>query len=97
MDSNGGIPNVINNTIVANNGSGLFWGSPSGRWSGPSRSFAITSSPTMPGAWTSGGHAANPNIEFNCVYGNQVQGQPGDYRGLAGPSGPTATFHESQD
>ena len=83
VDSNGGLPAVINNTIVANNGSGIFWGSSASETVGTKPRIANNVVAYNPwGLERAEGTPSNPNIAFNCVYGNQLQGTRSDYRGL---------------
>jgi hypothetical protein len=83
IDSNGGVPRIANNTLVANNGSGVFWGSSAleGVVTRPVILNNIVAFNTW-GLEKAAGTPTNPNIEFNCVYGNTLQGKPGNYRGL---------------
>lgn len=93
VDSNGGVPSMINNTVVANNGSGIFWGS--------SSLPLVSTRPILRNnivaynAWgleMAAGTPPNPNIEFNCVYGNQIQDTSSDYQGLPDQSGINGNF-----
>lgn len=88
IDSNGGVPMVANNTVVANNGSGIFWGSSS--LPGVATRPQIFNNLVAFNPWgleQAEGTPSNPGIEFNCVYGNALFGQSGDYRGLGDRAG----------
>jgi hypothetical protein len=83
VDSNGGVPSLINNTIFANNGSGIYWGSSSLPLVGLVpiiRNNIVAFNPW--GLEQAEGTPPDPTIENNCVYGNQLQGQTGNYVGL---------------
>lgn len=86
IDANGGIPTVINNTVVANNGSGIFWAS----------SALVPIAPVLVnnivafnpwGLEQSAGTPTNAVIEHNCVFGNRVHRFGADYRGLPDRAG----------
>jgi hypothetical protein len=88
IDSNGGVPVVVNNTIVANSGSGIFWGSsslPLVALRPVLRNNLVAFNPY--GLECAPGTPTDAMIEFNCVYGNELQGQLGNYRGLADRTG----------
>lgn len=74
-------PRVINNTIVANNGAGIYW----------DNAFPIISNNLIAfNTWgvqqgTIGSSA--PVIRYNDIYGNTLQGQRTDYRDLADQGG----------
>jgi hypothetical protein len=83
VDSNGGVASIVNNTLIANNGSGIYWGSSSLPLVGTKpviRNNIVAFNPW--GLEQAEGTPLNPNIERNCVYGNQLQGNNGDYLGL---------------
>jgi hypothetical protein len=87
-DSNGGVPRVVNNTVVANNGAGIFWGSsslPSVALIPELRNNLVAFNPW--GLELAAGTPTNAIIAFNCVYGNQVHGTALDYVGLASRTG----------
>ncbi|MHC1768682.1 MAG: right-handed parallel beta-helix repeat-containing protein [Verrucomicrobiia bacterium] len=86
VDANGGVPSVINNTVVANSGSGIFWGS----------SALVPIAPIVVnnlvafnpwGLEQTPGTPTNAVIESNCVFGNRVHTFGGDYRGLPDQTG----------
>lgn len=83
VDSNGGVPAVINNTVFANNGAGLFWGSSSlGATGMKPRIFNNLIAFNPIGLEMEAGTPLDPNIGFNCVYENHLQGKSVNYRGL---------------
>ncbi len=86
VDANGGVPSVINNTVVANSGSGILWGSSALVPIAPVLvnnlvAFNPWGLEQMPGTPT------NAVIESNCVFGNRVHTFGGDYRGLPDQTG----------
>ncbi len=70
---------VTNNTVVANNGSGIYWGD----------TFPTVRNNLV--AFNTWGiqqdQSSSPIVEFNNVFGNQVQGEKSDYYGLADQTG----------
>ncbi|NVN91576.1 MAG: hypothetical protein HXX11_13375 [Desulfuromonadales bacterium] len=74
-------PKVINNTIVANNGAGIFW----------DNAFPVLSNNLV--AFNVGGlqqgtiGTSSPLIRYNDVYGNALQGKRTDYQGIADQTG----------
>jgi parallel beta-helix repeat protein len=81
IDANGGVPVVLNNTVVANSGSGILWGS----------SALVPIAPTLInnivafnplGFEQLPGTPTNAVIKNNCAFGNRVHSFGGDYRGL---------------
>lgn len=83
VDSNGGVPSVLNNTVVANHGAGIYWASaaqPLPALQPLLRNNLVAFNPW--GIEQGEGTPPNPNIEFNCVFGNQIQGKRRDYQGL---------------
>ncbi len=93
VDSNGGIPIVVNNTIVANNGSGFYWGSSSLPLVGtkPVIRNNIVAFNTW-GLEQAPGTPTTSTIDFNCIYGNQLQGTPTDFVGLMSLTGTNGNF-----
>lgn len=92
-DSNGGVPEVVNNTIVANNGAGIHWGS--------SALPGIALLPVLRNnliAYNAAGLEMMPGtpdaaiIEFNCVHANQVHKRPVDWVGLIARDGIDGNF-----
>ena len=69
-------PKVINNTIVANNGSGIFW----------AQNFPIVSNNLVAfNAWGLEQGLAGPNypvLRYNNIYGNAVAGKSTNYQGI---------------
>ncbi len=86
IDANGGTPVVVNNTVVANSGSGILWGSSALVPIAPILvnnlvAFNPWGLEQMPGTPT------NAVIENNCVFGNRVHSFGADYRGLPDRTG----------
>ncbi len=86
IDANGGVPTVLNNTVVANSGSGMMWGSSALVPMAPVLvnnlvAFNPWGLEQMPGTPT------NAVIEHNCVFGNRVHAFGADYRGLPDQTG----------
>ncbi|MCL4178604.1 MAG: right-handed parallel beta-helix repeat-containing protein [Verrucomicrobia bacterium] len=93
IDSNGGVPEVLNNTIVANNGAGIHWGSsalPGIALQPVLRNNLIAYNPA--GLEMSPGTPDSATIEFNCLYANQMHGRPADYVGLDSRTGVDGNF-----
>ncbi len=88
IDSNGGAPVVANNTIVANNGSGIYWASSSlpGIATKPKLLDNIVAFNPW-GLEEAPGTPPDPDILNNCVHGNSLHGEAGDYRGLVSHAG----------
>lgn len=87
-DSNGGVPEVLNNTIVANNGAGIHWGSsalPGIALLPVIRNNLIAFNPG--GLEMIAGTPDQATIEFNCVYANRVHDYNADYIGLVSRAG----------
>lgn len=85
-DANGGVPVVENNTVVANSGSGLWWGS----------SALVPIAPVLRnnviafnagGLEQAAGTPTNAVIEYNCIHRNHVHDRPADYQGLPSQAG----------
>jgi hypothetical protein len=86
IDANGGVPMVINNTVVANNGAGIFWGSSQLVPLAPVlRNNLVAFNPW--GLEQAAGTPTNAVIESNCIYGNRVHSMGGDYKGLPSQTG----------
>jgi hypothetical protein len=74
-------PKLINNTIVANNGAGIYW----------DNNFPVISNNLI--AFNAWGvqqgilGTSYPAIGNNCVYGNELQGQRTDYQDIADQTG----------
>lgn len=86
IDANGGVPTVVNNTVVANSGSGILWGS----------SALVPIAPVLVnnvvafnpwGFEQMTGTPTNAVIENNCAFGNQVHTYGADYHGLPNQTG----------
>lgn len=86
IDANGGVPVLVNNTVVANSGSGILWGS----------SALVPIAPVLINnlvAFNPWGFEQRPGtpdlavIEHNCVFGNRVHRFGGDYLGLEARTG----------
>lgn len=86
VDANGGVPIVVNNTVVANSGSGILWGS----------SALVPIAPVLInnlvafnpwGLEQLQGTPTNAVIEHNCVFGNRVHTRGANYRGLPDRTG----------
>jgi parallel beta-helix repeat protein len=74
-------PIVTNNTVVANNGAGIFWES-----SFPTIRNNLVAFNTW-GFEQSTVSTSFPTIGFNDVYGNMVKGVPSNYKGLTDQTG----------
>ena len=86
VDANFGVPTVMNNTIVANSGSGFFWGSSALVPLAPViRNNLVAFNPW--GLEQFVGTPTNAVIESNCIYGNTLNGRDGNYRGLPALTG----------
>jgi hypothetical protein len=72
-------PVVANNTVVANNGSGIYWGN----------TFpTVVNNIVAYNTWgMQQGNPAEPVVAYNDVFGNQVQGAPTNYQGLPDQTG----------
>jgi hypothetical protein len=82
------VPQVLNNTIVANNGAGIFWGSaaaPLVALLPVLRNNLVAFNPW--GLELAPGTPTNAVIEFNCVIGNRLFDEATDYTGLASRTG----------
>jgi hypothetical protein len=86
IDANGGQPTVLNNTIVANNGAGIHWGS----------SALVPIVPVIInnliaynpwGLEQALGTPTNAVLKHNCVFGNRLHQRGGNYRGLPDATG----------
>lgn len=86
VDANGGVPQLLNNTVVANAGSGICWGS-----SGLVPLVPIVVNNIV--AFNPRGIELIPGtpdealFAHNCVYGNRVFEEQGDFSGLVNPVG----------
>lgn len=76
-----GAVSIINNTIVANNGSGIFWQNTS-----PTIANNLVAYNTW-GLEQVDNEFTDPNIKNNCVYGNSVKAEVSDFKGLSDPIG----------
>ncbi len=74
-------PKVMNNTLFANHGAGIFW----------ANSFPVVSNNLVAfntwGLEQSSLTPSYPVIRYNCVYGNVLQGEKSDYKGIAEQTG----------
>ncbi|HSA00556.1 MAG TPA: right-handed parallel beta-helix repeat-containing protein, partial [Candidatus Paceibacterota bacterium] len=82
---NGGIPIVVNNTVVANNGSGILWGSSALTPIAPLLINNVVAFNPW-GLEQTPGTPTNAVIENNCVFGNRVHSFGANYRGLPDPT-----------
>lgn len=72
---------ITNNTIVANNGSGIFWQNTSPRISNNIVAYNTWGLEQIENLFTL------PTIAFNCIFGNILKGEPSDVKGLPDPIG----------
>ena len=72
---------IINNTIVSNSGSGIFWQNTSPRISNNIVAFNTWGLEQVENIFTS------PEIKHNCVYGNWIKGQNSDFKGIDNQTG----------
>ncbi len=86
IDANGGIPVVVNNTVAANSGSGILWGSSALAPIAP----VLVNNVVAFNPWgleQKTGTPTNAVIQNNCVFGNCIHSFGGDYRGLPNQTG----------
>jgi hypothetical protein len=81
VDSTSGAAVITNNTIVANSGSGIYWANTSPSIRNNVVAFNVW------GLEQSPYFADTPTIAYNNVYGNMLQGQNTNYRGITDPTG----------
>ncbi|MBN1817958.1 MAG: DUF1565 domain-containing protein [Sedimentisphaerales bacterium] len=67
---------IINNTLVANSGAGIFWQNTSPRISNNLIAYNTWGLEQVENLFT------HPVIRYNCVYGNRIKGQQADYKGV---------------
>ena len=72
---------IINNTIVSNSGSGVFWQNTSPRISNNVVAFNTWGLEQVENLFTS------PVIKHNCVYGNRIKNQNADFKGVDDQTG----------
>jgi len=80
-DTDTGIPAITNNTVLANNGIGIYW---------KATSPSIKNNLVVFNAWglqQPSDAPTSPTISHNCVYGNSVRGERTDYNGIADQTG----------
>lgn len=77
----GGIPVITNNTVMSNNGIGIYW---------KETSPVMTNNLVAFNPWGLQQPAdapTSPTISHNCVYGNSIRGERTDYNGIADQTG----------
>jgi hypothetical protein len=84
IDTDMGVPFIANNTVVANNGAGIWWSSSFGNYAPRIQNNIVAFN-----AWglEQLGSAYQPTIRNNCVYGNTLQGKNADYKGIPNQTG----------
>jgi hypothetical protein len=81
LDANIVFATVTNNTIVANNGAGIYWGNTSPVIANNIVAFntwGLEQSDVFPGS---------PTVRYNCIYGNTLWGAKSDYKGISDRTG----------
>lgn len=81
VDSTLGAATIVNNTVVANNGAGIYWGN---TW--PTNANNIVAFNAR-GFVRSAAFTSGAEIRFNDVFGNDVLGAPADYVGTLDRTG----------
>ena len=79
---------IINNTIVSNSGSGIFWQNTSPRISNNIVAFNTWGLEQVENDFTS------PVIKHNCVYGNRIKNQNADFKGIDNQTGINGNISE---
>ena len=84
IDTDIGVPVITNNTIVGNNGSGIWWSTSYGNYAPKLQNNLVAFN-----TWgiEQAGSTYPPTIKNNCVYGNSLQGNGTDYKGIADQTG----------